>query len=242
MIPSFRHMGGKARLRKWLVNHFPKNGICYMEVFCGKGNVYFHAAQELKYSWYALNDIDNSFLSALYSIDTNLLPQTVCKEDFEKWKTDKGEIAKVIEPRITFAGKGYAYGYSGTSGIHVGYTKENYKKVCDEAQRILKTYPTTLLNHSWDDEQLYVGLGRNDFVYFDPPYLGTTASYGNIDHEKLIKFLNSASFRWAVSGYDTTLYDSLKYTGKYQIERNSEIKSSNKGQKSGVMEVLWTNY
>ena len=242
MTPSFRHMGGKARLRKWLVGHFPKHGTCYMEVFCGKGNVYFQAVKDLQYAWYSLNDLDNSFLSALYSVDTSLLPETVCKEDFEKWKNDKSAVAKVIEPRITFAGKGYSHGYSGTSGTHVGYSKANYKKICDEAQRIMRTYPTTLLSNSWDDEQLYVGLGRNDFVYFDPPYLGTTASYGNIDHEKFIKFLNGVDFRWAVSGYDTTLYDSLKYTGKYQIERNSEIKSSNKGQKSGVMEVLWTNY
>lgn len=34
----------------------------------------------------------------------------------------------------------------------------------------------------------------------------------------------------------------IKYKNIYHFDRNSEIKSSNNGSKSSVIETLWTNY
>ena len=236
--PSFRYMGGKARLASWLVGLFPKTGNRYVEMFAGRGNVFFKAKQALGFREWHLNDLDIGFFRALLSVDLDGLPETVSKEDFAEWKGKKDGLAALLEPRITFGGKGYRFGgtYSGDCGGHVGYSKGCYKPVCEEARRLLQG--VALTETDWEKFDLS-SLGRDDFVYCDPPYVGTKASYPNIDHEKLIERLNSACFRWALSGYESGLYDSkLKPVRRYAKVRNSEIKSSNTKSFSPVTEVL----
>lgn len=243
VVPAFRHMGGKARLRKWLVEHFPSSGQFYIEPFAGKGNVFYEAVQQLDFQYWELNDINTKFLHALRRADLKQLPQSVSKAQFEDWKSRavQGDlIAQLIEPRITYAGKGYAHGYSGHSGTHVGYSGENYLKVC-QAARLLLDSVSYVKERDWR-ETLELA-DQSCFVYLDPPYLNTVASYSNIDHYELILQLNAASFDWAISGYRSDLYDSrLQFKCRFEYERNSEIKSSNSGKREAVMETLWTNY
>jgi site-specific DNA-adenine methylase len=241
-------MGGKARLRKWLVDHFPDGGaldggMFYIEPFAGKGNVFFEAVQRLRFIYWELNDVDTTFLQALRYADLGELPESVSKEEFPSWKAkaEQGNwIARLIEPRITFAGKGYAAGYSGTSGTHVGYSGTLYRQVCREARRLLEK-TSYIKQRDWQ-ETLDVA-DSSCFVYLDPPYYGTTASYGNIDHSELVLRLNAAEFNWALSGYRNRLYDGdLHFQCRFDYERNSEIKSSNSGKREAVIETLWTNY
>lgn len=237
--PAFRHMGGKARLRKWLVDHFPDgDGGTYLEPFAGKGNVFFEAVQRLNYSRWILADCDTRFLNALIDADLSALPATVERQDFEYWQSSRGTITTLIEPRITYAGKGYRYGFSGSSGTHVGYNGPIYRKVCESARELLRR--ATIREMSWERS---VDEFQPSFVYLDPPYFGTEASYDNIDHAALVERLNSAKFDWALSGYHNALYDArLDFKCRFERERNSEIKSSNNHGFSGVTEVLWTNY
>jgi len=239
MIPSFRHMGGKARLRKWLISHFPAQADMYLEPFCGKGNVYYAACDSLFCFNWILADIDGSFLTALQTANLNELPETVEKADFSFWRNSSSPIATLIEPRITFAGKGYRYGFSGSSGTHVGYNGALYKKVCEQARTLLKN--ALIITGDWETTIQYA---QNEaFVYLDPPYYATDACYPNIDHSTLIDCLNAASFKWALSGYDNELYRyKLKFKTCHKYERNSEIKSSNTGMRTPVIECLWTNY
>jgi site-specific DNA-adenine methylase len=241
--PAFRHMGGKARLRKWLVEHFPDRGQFYIEPFAGRGNVFFHAVKHLNFQWWELNDLDAKFLYCLRTADLSKLPESVNRDEFLIWKAraaDGDPIAQLIEPRITFAGKGYDFGYSGHSGTHVGYTGENYRKVCQEARRLLECV-SFIKQRDWR-ETLELA-DQSCFVYLDPPYYGTTANYQNIDHYALIDTLNAADYLWAVSGYRSDLYDGrLRFSCRFERERNSEIKSSNRGKRVSVVETLWTNY
>lgn len=236
-------MGGKARLRKWLVSHFPDKGQFYIEPFAGKGNVFYEAVQRLRFTYWELSDIDSRFLYCLRTADLDKLPETVSKDEFQTWKLRAVEgdpIAQLIEPRITFAGKGYTYGYSGHSGTHVGYSGTNYRKVCQEARRLLENV-SYVRQQDWR-ETLELADGEC-FVYLDPPYYGTTASYRNIDHYALIDVLNAAKYSWAISGYRNALYDSrLQFECRFEYERNSEIKSSNSRKREAVTEVLWTSY
>lgn len=243
MTPAFRHMGGKARLRKWLVDHFPSEGQFYVEPFAGKGNVFYEAVQRLRFQYWELNDLDAKFLYCLRTADLTGLPESVSKDEFAGWKVRAAQcdpIAQLIEPRITYAGKGYGYGYSGHSGTHVGYSGANYRKVCLEARRLLANV-SYVKQRGWQ-ETLDLADG-SCFVYLDPPYFGTNASYNNIDHEELIRRLNAADFDWALSGYRNDLYDSrLGFKCRFERERNSEIKGSNSGKREAVIETLWTNY
>lgn len=230
-------MGGKARLRKWLITHFPKSGRKYIEPFCGLGNVFFQAKKDLNFQEWHLSDI-NCFIESLVVANLDELPISVSKEEFNYWKTVNSDIAKLIEPQITFAGKGYKSGFSGGHVSHPPYNGNLYRIKCEEARRLLAN--VNIKNQSWNEID-YESLTFDDFVYFDPPYYGTKSSYPNINHEELVDTLNKTNFRWAISGYDNDLYAKLKFTNRYEKERNSEIKGCNTGKREPVKEVLWTN-
>lgn len=238
-------MGGKARMRNWLLQYFPDSGRRYCEPFAGKANVYFAARSQLRFTSWMLADIDPRFLVALACANFDKLPESVSKDEFKFWAKassingDLQQIAWLIEPRITYAGKGYKYGYSGSSGTHIGYKRDNYLKVCTAARELLQG--TDIWERSW--ESMLPMLETGDFAYLDPPYHETIASFENVDHVELIDALNAAPFNWAVSGYRSDLYDTrLEFKCRFERERNSEIKSSNTGKREAVMETLWTNY
>lgn len=233
-------MGGKARLRRWLVSLFPKTGYTYIEPFAGKGNVFYLAVQMLIYDYYILNDLDN-FLYILKQYDCHLLPEKINKLNFAYWKKKNNKTSKILEPRITFAGKGYQAGFSGSSGTHVGYNKEKYVTNCKIATQLLQK--ANIYRCDYLNLLLSLNITKDHFIYFDPPYHNTKTCYNNINHEELIKLINKLNCKWALSGYENELYEKkLKYKNKYIFERNSEIKSSNKGKRISVNEVLWTNY
>lgn len=229
-------MGGKVRLRKWLVSHFPASGNKYVEPFAGRGNVFFQARKDLRFMAWHISDVDVSFFTALRDANLDDLPARVTKSDFNVWKTSTSPVAKLIESRITFAGKGYRFGFDGGDPSHPPYRGDLYKPLCEEARRLLADVHIT--EASWDQWD-YDSLTADDFVYFDPPYYGTNASYPNIDHEKLVRTINGLRCRWALSGYDNAVYKSLKFTGRYVRERNSEIKGSNSRRYEPVTEVIW---
>lgn len=235
--PSFRYMGGKSRLRKWLLSYFPKTGRKYIEPFAGLGNVFFQAKKDLKFEEWHLGDIDISFFIAMLNANFDDLPDKVSKNDFLVWRNINNSISKIIEPKITFAGKGYQAGFDGGHISHPPYNGKLHRIICEEARRLL--FDVNVKEISWE-KQDYAGLTYKDFVYFDPPYFGTKASYPNINHMELVKLLNTATFRWALSGYDNELYSSsLKFTDRYCKIRNSELKSSNSGKYEAVCEILW---
>lgn len=241
--PSFRYMGGKARLCKWLVSHFPQSGRKYIEPFAGLGNVFYQARKDLNFQEWELSDLDVSFLRALLIENFDLLPAAVSREEFQQWARATGEqvgIARLIEPKITFAGKGYKHGFDGGHPSHPPYNGRLHRLLCEEARRLLQG--VLVREMSWEAID-FDGLTAEDFVYLDPPYFGTKACYPQIDHERLVAVLNQAKFRWALSGYNCSLYESqLRFSGCYTRHRNSEIKSANNGCYSGVTEFLWTNF
>ena len=236
-------MGSKARLRKWLVEKFPKNGKIYFEPFSGVANVYFLSANVLDFNYWWLNDrYSHKFLYELKSYNSyfdSLFPDKITPE-LKKFVLENREsqISVLLENVLTFGGKGYSAGF--TSDIDDRYNKDHFLKRVKEAKKLLEK--TTLTCADWKDFD-YSCFGREDFLYFDPPYYETKACYPNIDHKMLIDVLNTAKYRWALSGYDNALYtQTLWFKNKYQIERNSEIKSSNKRERVSVIETLWTNY
>lgn len=233
-------MGGKARLRKWLVSLMPQSCETYIEPFVGKGNVFYLSRNVIQAVSWTLSDIDCRFLLALQQADFDMLPAYIERVDYLRWKLAQNDaISILVEPRITFAGKGYAHGFSGSSGTHVGYSGLHYKPVCQAARLLLAD--ATIIQRSWEDTLASVNCA--DFVYLDPPYYGTQASYNNIDHAALVNTLNQAKFKWLLSGYDNQLYSkNLQFLRKLTCERNSEIKSSNIGMRIPVIETVWMNY
>lgn len=237
--PSFRYMGGKVRLRSWLISHFPQHGNKYIELFSGPGNVFFQAKKSLNFNSWHLNDINIKLLKSLLSANLEELPLNVkTKEEFNYYKNAHNDISNIIEPRITFAGKGYKSGFDKGDTKHPRYTRRLYKDTCNEAVRLLEG--VHLSNLDWESYNL--DLTFDDFVYLDPPYYNTKICYPNIDHLKLIEVLNGSNFKWAMSGYDCDIYNNLNYQKKFQKTRNSEIKGCNSRKYEHVVETLWINY
>ncbi len=237
-VPAFRYMGGKAKLRNWLLQYFPKSGWRYIEPFCGRGNVFFAAVGQLDFKEWNLSDIDISFFSSLFDLNIEDLPDSVnTKEEFLYYKNIDNDVSKVLEPRITFAGKGYSAGFNNCKDHYKG---KNYRETCKKAKELLIGVGLTEASfEGWN----YKDMNEDTFCYFDPPYYETKASYPNIDHNVLINILNNAKFKWALSGYNNDLYKKeLKYKNIYKKVRSADIKQTNSGKKEVVEETLWTNY
>ena len=213
---TFAIPGGKGRMTSWLFNYFPTEGNKYLEPFAGYGNVFYAAKNKLHFKEWHLNDLYHAdFLKALINADTSLLPDTVPKEDFDKWKTaaiiDKHPHAVILRSRCTYLSGGWDKGHSGDSGTHVGYKKQNFEPLIHTARALLTAPHVSITSLDW--AALPWGLyNSSDFVYLDPPYHETEVStYPNIDHDTLIAHLKKATYRWVLSGNDTELYLRKKY-------------------------------
>ena len=240
---SFGYPGGKARMTKWLFQYFPKEGRIYVEPFAGRGNVFFAAKQALHFKKWHINDqFTHKFLQAVIKVNPEELPDFVTKDDFEKWKNDKSDVARVISPRVTFLSKGYEFGYSGDNGTHVGYRGEKYRPTVANAQNLLKHPSVVITGNSWE-QMPYSTYGSQDFVYFDPPYYDTESIYPNIDHDALLAELLQAKYRWILSGYDNKLYkEQIGKFWKAAQTRNAEMSSMNKKIKQPRTETIWANF
>lgn len=252
-VPSFSIMGGKAKLRSKLIPHFPHSGRRYIEPFYGGGNVFFLAKQELNYRAWILNDRYSKLMSGIKMVDVDYLPEIVDKALFLELKSrfKLGDaLATVLEPRITFGGKGYNSGFAGNrktgSKSDSDYSQKNYRKTLIRAKELLEGRVFLYNWDWWEFIQSIPNLNEQDFMFIDPPYFGTKAHYPNIDHELLCSTLSSLSdkgIRWALSGYDNELYqEKLQFKSRYEFIRNSELKQSSTRRKEPVIEVLWTSY
>jgi D12 class N6 adenine-specific DNA methyltransferase len=73
IIPQFGFIGSKARLQKWILSVFPLHCDRYVDVFTGRGNVFFAAAQLRYYPKFWLNDWRTApFLRALRNPDFHM--------------------------------------------------------------------------------------------------------------------------------------------------------------------------
>ena len=234
---QFPYPGGKAKIREQLFPYFPEEGHRYLEPFVGRGNIFFEWFKRADYKYYTINDLKlGQFFKALRNCDLKDLPLSVPPEMFEVWVNRwlaGNDIAHVLEPKISFRGKGYDAGYQKGR-----YNLTNYKPLCEAAQSILKDPRIIILRMDyihlpWNDLQ------DDDFVYCDPPYFDTRGmGYNNINHIELLKLLTENKFQWAISGYLSDIY--LAWLGEPTLKliRNIEM-TDTKGSTS--VECLWTS-
>lgn len=252
MIPSFRHYGGKYKIRKWLISYFPVSGNKYCEVFAGKGNVYYEAFNTLKFKEWYLNDKNPIFLKTLKSSDiSNIsLPYKMSRSFFEEMREKRKHndmLAILVEPRITFSGKGYPAGLDlstidGRTTKTNGYNAALYIERLKEGQKILQYANIS----SYDFQEFpYNEFGPNDFIYFDPPYMNRLYDklpYSDIDQEKLVNILNNLNCKWAISNYDNELYNSKLNYIKFATKETFNATKNSHGKGFPVIEKLWMNY
>jgi len=264
-LPAFGYMGGKVYLRKKIVPHFPKEGRLYFEPFAGAGSIFFLAYTTNDFQRYYLNDL-NGFLQSVLLCDINKLPDCVTKEEYYNYYKklasecdlmDNGYYeAMAIEYRVSFSNQGYtsSYGRGNRSaqkdGCNRGYSGETFSKQLFEAKQILQDSIVKLYRKDYRSFD-YSKLTKDDFVYFDPPYNNTKASYPNIDHYEFVEIVNKLKCKWCISGYDKdNVYDDiLNFKQKLSMNAIVQMRAMNSRLKHGTVkksavskECLWMNY
>lgn len=234
----FPYPGGKANIVQQLLAEFPMEGRYYVEPFAGRGNVFFEVTRNCFFKEYWINDIQTgSFFEALRDVDLTQLPARVTVDDFYYWENQwlqDNPIAYVLEPKITFRGKGYGSGYQ-----EGRYKRARYLELCQAAQNILRNRNIKIFKQDyvwmkWDQ------LTEDDLVYLDPPYENTGGvGLRQIDHIELLELLRDAKFKWALSGYASDLYLAELGDPILEFERRLEMTDS---RGSTAVECLWVNY
>lgn len=241
-LPMYARQGGKVYIRKSLVAIFPTAGRIYGEPFAGAGNVFFLARTRLDFKGWWLNDkYSAGFLNAINEADLETLPNEVGKHEFRKLRYSDSPTARLLEPRVTMMGLGYTASINNYRSKGRQYNREPFKQKCIFARELLRGVRIT--DRHWHDID-YSLFDERDFLYFDPPYFGESSTYGEINHTTLLKMLQGAKFKWAISGYDSELYrDAIGLPG-FSITRGGHMTTLARGAKTQItrLESVWTNY
>ena len=246
--PTIPYPGGKGRLAPILVSLMPPKGRLYLEPFAGRGNVFWAAcSSRLGFQKWALNDIRTArFFEALRTIGgTFEVPARSREEYFHQWKMFRQCDPQTIllEPYLTFDGGGYGRGGFGgkKSASALGYTETI--RAC---HRLMFSTGVEVTSLDWTELD-WSWLGREDFVYLDPPYLGGDVrayKQGDVNHGDLLRLLKEARFRWLLSGFGHELY--IRELGQpFHAEEvqlavtNPRIAGKGEGRR---VECVWRNY
>lgn len=228
MTTYTKYPGSKNRIIEEMRPIFPGKGKTYFEPFAGKGSVYFGVREFCSFDSYHLNDLKTSaFFKQLQSFTDDMLPEELTREDFDNQNI-------LLEHHITILSKGFKSGYYDRSE---SYNKKKMATVFRKLRLLLQG--VTVTGFDWESFD-YTKFDGQDFIYFDPPYLGTDPRYyGQIDHTRLLETIKGLKARWALSGYENEYYNDLLGPPKIKINRRREMSQFNKKLDTNIVECIW---
>lgn len=279
------YIGGKYKILDQIIPKFPKKINTFVDLFGGGFNVGINVnANNLIY-----NDVieplcelinyfyDNTADDVILKLERNIKENNLTKENLEAFKklrnkynhyNYENEEDRVLDFYTLIL---YSFNYQIRFNQSMEYntpfgknrssynlnTKKNIKSFIDKLNKInLSITKKRFIDFDFSS------LGKDDFVYCDPPYLITTGSYndGNrgikdwtIDDEKnllnILDDLNSRGVKFALSNVlvandkknDILTEWSKKYT-VYIIKNTFNNSNYRRKSKDDAIEVLITNY
>lgn len=272
------YTGGKFKLLPQILPYFPNNVDTFVDLFTGGCNV----GVNVKANKIICNDIETTVINLM-----NKLKETDYKEALETLKTtiNKYGLSKTNEEGFKkirqdynegnkswdmfYAMLTHAFNYQirfnklGEYNMPFGKNRSSFNPSLEKKflEFVKKLNNSNIYFTNSDFNKLKIDkLGQNDFVYCDPPYLVTCASYNeqdgwNIDREnelyKLLDGLNSKGIKFALSNVfenkgksnDLLKEWSKKYVVNYLDNSYSNCNYHAKDKnKEGTVEVLITNY
>lgn len=267
------YVGGKFKLLKEIIPLFPDKIDTFVDLFGGGFNVGINApANRVVYNDVCkpvtelLNHMAHNEIELLLEqIDSNISKYKLSKENKEgymKLREDynSGEkspmnfytlLCYAFNNQIRFNNKGE---YNMPFGKDRSSFNPTLRQKFIEFVNTLHKQECTFVSQSFDKFS-FDNLCPNDFVYCDPPYLNSTASYNERggwtenDETKLLRVLDKldeSSIRFALSNnlkYDNPTLD--KWKDKYNVHYlNADYSNCNyhKTNKSKDIEILITNY
>ena len=250
-----RYLGGKTKITPWLLEHFPAHSI-YIEPFCGSAAVLLSKAPAPVEIINDLNaEVVNFFRVLRHPRLAKKLADLCALTPFAE-----AEFAAACNlTHGTPLERARAFLFRTHANFHPDLSKQSFRisacpahvyaaewhnvpaRLAPTAQRLKNV---TVANRDFADL-----LPRYDkpgaFIYADPPYLPETRSGSgfyqhelSVDrHKELCNIL--AGFKhakWAISGYQNELYDTLlPWQAKHTTAASTTFRAAR-------TEVLWTNY
>lgn len=274
MKPFLKWAGGKTRLVKQLSERMPKEYNTYFEPFVGAGALLFHTMPKKA----VISDANKQLINIYRQLQKNPqnmalnVEQLFSKEPTKELFLERRKIfnSYISEDAFTqeaaalmiwivkncFGGK-YSVNANGEfdNSVDPSYPKYvNVVSMVKDAGDYLKSNKIEI--RDGDFYGACSGVGRGDFVYFDPPYVpigknGSAHSYTKEgfrekEHkrlEDLLKQLDTIGAKFMLSNHDTQFTRDL-YSG-FNIEPINVLRSiTTKYNKatSSAPEVIVTNY
>lgn len=255
--PVMRYPGGKFKMTKWILQHFPPHKL-YIELYGGAGNVLF-AKQPCQGEVYnEINeDIVNVFTVLRNPEQARELKKLIDLTPFsyrefinsyrKNPNDDLIELArKVIYRSFAGIGSDSVFRNAGFRGLKNNETSVTSAQEWSRYSAAIDFFTKRLKNVVIENRPALQVLKIYDrpeaLVYADPPYLMSTRSKYSViyknemtekDHKELADALNSAQAQVILSGYKSPLYEKL-YKGWSMFQKKSQAQN---GQKR--IECLW---
>lgn len=263
MRPVLRYHGGKWKLAKWILSHFPDHRI-YTEAFGGAASVLMQKRRSYSEVY---NDLDGEIVNLFRVLRDpedsarliGLLALTpFARKEFElsyQLSEDQVEQARRTVFR-SFAGfcsaaaTGSPTGFranSNRSGNTPAHDWENYP--CSLKQSV-ERMRGVVIEHRPAAEVIEAHDSEDCLHYADPPYPHSTRTYKkrptgqtyrhemqDDDHRAIAKVLRAAKGMVVVSGYPCDLYDQELFPDWTRVTRNAHADCA-----LDRVEVLWLNH
>lgn len=253
--PVLRYPGGKYRLRKWIVSHFPPHDF-YVEPYGGGGSVLMHKPESRGEIY---NDIYGDAVNVFRVLRDprqaqeleHLIRLTPCS--YEEYRHAYEFCDDPIEQaRRTIYRSFMTIGADGVTRKNAGFRGlKNSDTVVTAAQEwtrypdMIKAFTRRLRNVLIENRDALYVMKLYDkpttLFYVDPPYVMSTRTKRSVyvnelsdhDHEELSQLLHSLKGMVILSGYQSALYDQF-YSGWRKMSKSSTAQNG----KSRV-ECLW---
>ena len=253
MKPLLKYPGGKWRISKWIIDHFPEHKV-YLEPFFGSGAVFFNKQPSYIET---VNDIDGNIVN-LFRVCRDFPKQLATAINLTPFARDEFISCyemKVDDPieraRRTIVRYHQSFGTSNSSrnswrnvqtyGGPRCATMWNYlpQAVIECCERIkeaqIENTDALELIKRYDDE--------NTLIYCDPPYLPSlrkknmyASEMDENQHRALLKVICKSKSKIIISGYDSQLYnDMLAGWNSDTIETTAQMGLHR-------VEKIWFNY
>lgn len=218
---TYPYPGGKANAIKYIFPHIPQNGYKFIDVFGGRGNIFFNVVTNFNYQFYEIHDlIQYPWYNAIKDLDNIVLP-TVADYDPEliycmlhPLARNTNNMALLFEPYLTRFGAGYHKGpHISDKRPTIHYSPEGLRQKYHLASRILNM-PNVKFSGT---DYRYLDYSSNSTFYFDPPYVGIDNLYKSptFNHKDFLHFVQELLIKVPSSTVIISNYNNDAYLSEF---------------------------
>jgi DNA adenine methylase len=254
--PVLRYPGGKYRLAKWIISHFPSHEI-YVEPYCGAASVLMRKARS---QGEIINDLDGGVVNVFRVLrdpeKAKELQRLLSLTPFayEEYKHAYDECDDDIErARRTIFRSFASIGSDGVSRRNSGFrglknnetsvtAAQEWNRYPDAIDAFVKRLLGVLIEQRPAMHLIKLYDRIETLFYVDPPYLMSTRKKSSVlyanemneqDHIELATALHQVKGMVVLSGYPSVLYDAL-YADFRKISKSATAQNG-----KGRVECIW---